>query len=57
MDTLDAAGKLDAIMFTPSGPAGIFAPYAPPGLGLGRVFLNEFVTVRTSVRRIVVPIA
>ncbi|KAM5543171.1 hypothetical protein V8D89_003045 [Ganoderma adspersum] len=43
MATLAAAGKLDAVMFTPSGPAGIFAPYVAPGANLGRVFLNEFV--------------
>ena len=33
-------------MFTPSGPAGIFAPSVAPGANLGRVFLNEFVCVR-----------
>ena len=38
-----AAGKLDAIMFTSSGPAGILALYAPPGAHLGLTFLNEFV--------------
>lgn len=43
---LTAAGKLDAIQFTPNGPAGIFALYLLPGQSLGRVFLNEFVNVR-----------
>ena len=32
-------------MFTPQGPAGIFALYAPAGSKLGQVFLNEFVCV------------
>lgn len=36
-------------MFTPSGPAGIFALYAPAGYNLGRIFLNEFVCVSTDV--------
>ncbi|KAF9074516.1 putative aquaporin 2 [Rhodocollybia butyracea] len=36
--------KMEAIMFTPQGPAGAFALYALPGLNLGRAFLNEFVT-------------
>ena len=38
-----AAGKLDAIKFTSSGPAGILALYAPVGAHLGLTFLNEFV--------------
>ncbi|KAF7792423.1 hypothetical protein EIP86_003460 [Pleurotus ostreatoroseus] len=42
-DTLRANGTYDATIFTPSGPAGIFAPYAAPGSKLGQVFLNEFV--------------
>lgn len=42
---LRAAGKFDSTMFTPQGPAGIFALYAPPGAKLGQVFLNEFVCV------------
>lgn len=42
---LEAAGKLDAIMFTPSGPAGIFALYVAPGANLGNVFANEFFSV------------
>ena len=50
--TLAAAGKLDAVMFTPSGPAGVFAVYVTPGANLGRVFLNEFVCVRTPLRPI-----
>ncbi|GJF00116.1 aquaporin-like protein [Phanerochaete sordida] len=40
---LHAAGKWDAIMFTPQGLAGIFALYSPVGLNLGQAFLNEFV--------------
>ncbi|EIW63166.1 aquaporin-like protein [Trametes versicolor FP-101664 SS1] len=42
-EILAAAGKLDAVMFTANGPAGVFALYVPPGTNLGRVFLNEFV--------------
>jgi len=39
---LAAAGKLDAIQFTPNGPAGIFGLYTMPGANLGFVFANEF---------------
>lgn len=39
------AGKYDALMFTPSGPAGIFALYLPTGQTMGTAFLNEFVNV------------
>ncbi|KAL1739065.1 aquaporin-like protein [Schizophyllum fasciatum] len=42
-ESLEAAGKLAAINFTPSGPAGIFALYAQPGAHLGWVFFNEFI--------------
>ena len=45
IEILEAAGKLDAVMFTANGPAGIFAIYATPGVSLGRIFLNEFVCV------------
>ncbi|KAI0039656.1 aquaporin-like protein [Auriscalpium vulgare] len=39
---LIATGTYDAVQFTPAGPAGIFALYAPsPTLGL--IFINEFV--------------
>jgi glycerol uptake facilitator-like aquaporin len=41
---LQLAGKLESTLFTPSGPAGAFGLYVTPGLNLGRVFLNEFVT-------------
>ncbi|KAJ3861123.1 putative aquaporin 2 [Lentinula novae-zelandiae] len=41
---LAAAGTLDATLFTPQGPAGAFGLYVIPGLNLGGVFLNEFVT-------------
>lgn len=47
---LAAVGALNAIQFTPNGPAGIFALYAMPGSHLGRVFLNEFVTVCASLQ-------
>ncbi|KAF5381881.1 hypothetical protein D9757_007600 [Collybiopsis confluens] len=41
---LDAVGLLETTLFTPQGPAGAFGLYTLPGLSLGRVFLNEFVT-------------
>lgn len=43
---LEAAGPgiLEATLFTPNGPAGAFGLYPLPGLHLGRVFLNEFIT-------------
>ncbi|TFK88730.1 aquaporin-like protein [Polyporus arcularius HHB13444] len=40
---LAAAGTLDSVLFTPNGPAGVFAIYVTPGTNLGQVFLNEFV--------------
>ncbi|TBU30229.1 aquaporin-like protein [Dichomitus squalens] len=40
---LSAAGTLASTLFTPSGPAGVFAIYLAPGTSFGRVFLNEFV--------------
>jgi len=40
---LKLAGVYDQVQFTPSGTAGIFALYLPPGQTYGRVFLNEFV--------------
>ena len=40
-------------MFTPSGPAGIFAFYLPPGQKIGYAFLNEFVNVGGTVDIIV----
>ena len=42
---LSAAGTLESTLFTPSGPAGVFAIYLAPGTSLWRVFLNEFVCV------------
>ena len=42
---LSAAGTLETTLFTPSGPAGVFAIYLAPGTSVGRVFLNEFVCV------------
>lgn len=41
---LETAGNLQALQFTPNGPAGIFGLYLLPGQTLPRVFLNEFVT-------------
>ncbi|KAL0955012.1 hypothetical protein HGRIS_003934 [Hohenbuehelia grisea] len=41
---LKAAGKYDAIQFTPLGTAGIFGLYINHGLHLGNTFVNEFVT-------------
>ncbi|KAH8118052.1 aquaporin-like protein [Phellopilus nigrolimitatus] len=41
-EALAAAGKLDAINFTPNGPAGIFGLYTTTGANLGFVFANEF---------------
>ncbi|KAI0065760.1 aquaporin-like protein [Artomyces pyxidatus] len=40
---MKVAGTYDSTMFTPGGPAGIFANYAPPGAHLGLTFINEFV--------------
>jgi len=40
---LAAAGQTAAVMFTPNGPAGIFALYPNPGKPLGLIFWNEFV--------------
>ncbi|KAJ8089212.1 hypothetical protein PM082_014460 [Marasmius tenuissimus] len=41
---LEQAGTLDAVLFTPNGPAGAFGLYVMPGSNLGLVFMNEFVT-------------
>ncbi|KAF9484372.1 aquaporin-like protein [Pholiota conissans] len=35
-------GTLEAILFTPNGPAGAFGNYMLPGQTLGRAFMNEF---------------
>ena len=35
----------DETIFTPNGPAGIFALYLLPGQEIGWAFLNEFVNV------------
>jgi len=40
---LNAAGKFDALNYTPNGLAGIFGFYLLPGQTLGLAFLNEFV--------------
>ncbi|KAK7685269.1 hypothetical protein QCA50_011632 [Cerrena zonata] len=40
---LAEAGKLDAINFTPNGPAGIFGLYITPGSKMGQVFVNELI--------------
>lgn len=50
IELLEASGKLDEVMFTANGPAGIFALYASPTANLGRVFLNEFVCVSRGER-------
>ncbi|EJD06583.1 aquaporin-like protein [Fomitiporia mediterranea MF3/22] len=41
-ELLAAAGKLDAIQFTPNGPAGIIGLYTLPNANLGVVWANEF---------------
>ena len=51
IEVLEAAGTLEAVMFTPNGPAGVIALYAPTGASLGRIFLNEFVCVRPPLLR------
>ncbi|KAL7281161.1 hypothetical protein ACG7TL_004469 [Trametes sanguinea] len=43
VDALQEKGTYDAMMFTSSGPAGIFGLYVNPGSNLGYVLLNEFV--------------
>ncbi|KAI0093408.1 aquaporin-like protein [Irpex rosettiformis] len=40
---LASKGTLESTLFTPSGPAGIFALYVSPGSSLGQVFFSEFV--------------
>jgi len=40
---LKEANLYSQVQFTPSGPAGIFALYLPPGQTHGFVFLNEFI--------------
>jgi hypothetical protein len=42
---LKEKGVYDTLMFSPSGPAGVFALYVLPGTNLHRVLMNEFVTV------------
>jgi hypothetical protein len=50
-ELLKAAGPaaFAATQFTPNGPPGIFAPYLLPGQTISRVFMNEFVNVRSTV--------
>jgi MIP family channel proteins len=43
LDAALRAGGKEALIFTPNGPAGIFAIYPQPGQDLGYVFLNEFI--------------
>ncbi|KAI0356339.1 aquaporin-like protein [Trametes cingulata] len=43
VDALKAKGTYDAMMFTPTGPGGIFGLYVNPGANLGYVLVNEFV--------------
>ncbi|KAG6842291.1 hypothetical protein C0991_010579 [Blastosporella zonata] len=40
---LTAAGKFEALQYTPNGLAGVFAFYMLPGQTLGLAFVNEFV--------------
>ncbi|TFY73773.1 hypothetical protein EWM64_g10239 [Hericium alpestre] len=42
--TLAAEGTLATTLFTPTGPAGVLAFYARPGISLGLIFCNEFFT-------------
>lgn len=44
-EALVSTKMLDALQYTPNGPPGIFALYLLPGQTLGRVFLNEWVSV------------
>jgi len=47
---LEALGPVAETIFTPQGPAGIFALFTNPGQGLGYVFLTEiFATVVLSI--------
>ena len=43
-----AAGSA-ATQFTPNGIPGIFVPYLMPGQTISRVFMNEFVNVRSNI--------
>ncbi|EGO24809.1 hypothetical protein SERLADRAFT_438411 [Serpula lacrymans var. lacrymans S7.9] len=43
-EVLSAKGLYDTVMFSPNGPAGVFALYVSPTTNLHRVLLNEFVT-------------
>ncbi|KAI6034819.1 aquaporin-like protein [Pisolithus marmoratus] len=43
-EVLKEKGLYDTLMFTNTGPAGVFALYVSPGTNLHRVLLNEFVT-------------
>ncbi|KAF8910621.1 aquaporin-like protein [Gymnopilus junonius] len=42
--TLEQAGTLASLQFTPNGPVGSFANFLAPGQTLPRVFMNEYVT-------------
>ncbi|TFK72882.1 aquaporin-like protein [Pluteus cervinus] len=42
-NTLTAAGTLESTLFSPTGPAGVFAFYLPAGQTFARVFVNEWV--------------
>ncbi|KAI0371076.1 aquaporin-like protein [Pilatotrama ljubarskyi] len=43
VDALKANGTYDLVMFTPTGPGGIFGLYVNAGANLGYVLVNEFV--------------
>ena len=49
---LIAAGQYDAVNFSSSGPAGIFALYSNPKDPIGLVFLNEFVSVWSHLEKL-----
>lgn len=44
--TLEQAGTLASVQFTPNGPAGSFANYLLAPQTLPRVFMNEYFNVR-----------
>lgn len=45
IETLLVATGKEAVIFSSSGPAGIFAIYSNPGIDLGWTFMNEFFAV------------
>jgi hypothetical protein len=49
-EVLVEKGLYDTMMFSSSGPAGVFGLYVMPGMNLFRVFVNEFVMVTTEIQ-------